>query len=147
MLNAEQISLATRLLWSLQEAAIEIEGLLLTHVRGMPITSTLPNNESTQRLAAIITAMFLLSEHTSEAWGSGESMEVQVRLTRADSPYGSGMRWVSMKPVGDDGVLMAIHTGSARSAQINADLDLAAIYLASVLSGETPVSVPRWHSN
>ena len=80
MLTDEQRSLATRCLWSLQEADISVEGLILTHVRGIALTSTMHQTASTSRLTAVAVAMFLLGEHTSEAWGNGESLEVHVRV-------------------------------------------------------------------
>ncbi|MCA9915501.1 MAG: hypothetical protein KC496_19240, partial [Anaerolineae bacterium] len=60
MADIQQLSLATRCLWSLQEASPMIDGLLLTDVSGLAITSTLSDPDSIQRLAALSAATFLL---------------------------------------------------------------------------------------
>jgi predicted regulator of Ras-like GTPase activity (Roadblock/LC7/MglB family) len=58
LLDQQQMALATQCLWSLQETAPEIEGLLFTHVDGLTLTTTLPGSEKTERLAAVSTALF-----------------------------------------------------------------------------------------
>lgn len=138
-----QTALATRCLWALQEAAMDIEGLLLAHVDGLTLTSTLEGNESTQRLAAIATAMFLLGEQASEAWGRGESTEVTVRLLK-DNTDEREYRFVYMKPVGYQAVLVAVCKSSQYLDAIKAYLNEAAVYLERVLDGQRPTA-PQWN--
>ena len=123
---------------------MEIEGLLLTYVDGLTLTSTFEGNDSTQRLAAASTAMFLLSEQTSAAWGSGESMEVALRLkpTRAKRYP----RYVSLKPVGVHAVLIGVYRINQRVNLINADLNTAAAYLDALMRGENPTMPYAWQS-
>lgn len=142
ILNDEGIALATQCLWSLQEAAPEIEGLLFSHVDGLTLTTTLAGSESTQRLAAVSTALFLLSEHTAEAWGSGEAMEVQLVFTDEKDMR----RYVTIKPVSYRAILTAVHRKTERHALIKTDLDLAATYLLALLAGDTPPLPVNWQS-
>lgn len=138
-----QTALATRCLWALQEAATDVEGLLLAHVDGLTLTSTLDGSESTQRLAAIATAMFLLGEQASEAWGRGESTEVTVRLLKDDAPERE-YRFVYMKPVGYQAVLVAVCKSSHYLDSIKGYLNEAAVYLERVLDGQRPAP-PKWN--
>ncbi|MGB1285303.1 MAG: roadblock/LC7 domain-containing protein [Aggregatilineales bacterium] len=140
-LNEEAMALATQCLWSLQEAAPEIEGLLLTDVDGLTLTATMDGGDSMQRLAAISTTLFLLSEHTAEAWGQGESMEVHVTLSVEGKK-----RLVSVRPVGITALLTGVLVSDSRRELVNADLDLATIYLQAVLAGDTPPLPVRWRS-
>ena len=139
MLSDEQRALVTRCLWSLQEADLSIEGLILTHVRGVAMTSTMHHNASTQRLTAVAVAMFLLGEHTSEAWGNGESLEVHVRVQLdPKKPDTMAMRYVSMRPVGPGAILLAVHSGDKLSINLEADLNTAAAYLEAILDNQPP---------
>lgn len=140
ILNTAGLALATSCLWSLQEAAPEVEALLFTHVDGLTLTATLDGGERTQRLAAVSTALFLLSEHTAEAWGSGEAMEVQMRLTSAAGQ----VRHITIIPVGHSAILTALHSLTPRFGLIKADLELAAIYLKALLAGDTPPLPVNW---
>jgi predicted regulator of Ras-like GTPase activity (Roadblock/LC7/MglB family) len=142
ILDAQGIALATRCLWSLQEAAPEIEALLFTRVDGLTLTSTLDGGDGTQRLAAVSTALFLLGEQAAEVWRSGEAMEVQMVLTRA----GGAVRYVTIKPVGYQAILTAMHSMNARYQFLKADLDLASLYLRSLLAGDTPPPPVNWQS-
>lgn len=142
ILNDTGVALATQCLWSLQEAAPEIEGLLFTHVDGLTITTTLPGSESTQRLAAVATTLFLLGEHTAEAWGSGEALEVQLGFTDKQAVR----RYVTIKPVSYRAILVALHRRTERHALIKGDLDLAATYLLALLVGDMPPLPVNWHS-
>lgn len=142
ILNTQGIALATQCLWSLQEAAPEIEALLFTHVDGLTLTSTLDGGDSTQRLAAVSTALFLLGEHTAEAWRSGEAMEVNMSLTDA----AGSIRHITIKPVGNFAILTAMHTFTPRYMLIKADLDLAGIYLKALMAGDMPPLPVNWQS-
>lgn len=145
MLNPSktQTALATRCLWALQEAATDVEGLLLAHVDGLTLTSTFDGDDSTQRLAAIATAMFLLGEQASEAWGRGESTEVTVRLLK-DNAGEREFRFVYMKPVGYMAVLVAVCKSSRYLDSIKAYLNEAGAYLEQVLEGQRP-EMPQWN--
>lgn len=144
MLTTQSMGLATRCLWSLQEAAPEIEGLLLTHVGGLAVTSTLTGNDSTQRLAAIATTLYLLGERAATALGRGEPQEVTLQLSGDTAD--DGPRFVSLKPVGYAAVLVAVHQLSRRSPLIDADLNLAAQYLARLIAGHTEAPPEAWQS-
>jgi len=144
--DAKKTELATRCLWSLQEAEIDIDGLLLTNVDGLTLTSTLDGSDRTERLAAISTAMFLLGEQTSEAWGSGESMEVFLTLQPEDPNNpddAEDRRHVYMKPVGYHAVLVAICRSESLASPVHRQLNRAAAYLTMVLAGSNP-PLPRW---
>lgn len=142
ILDAQGISLATGCLWSLQEAAPEIEALLFSRVDGLTLTSTLDGSEATERLAAVATALFLLGEQATEVWRRGEAMEVQMCITRASG----AVRYVTIKPVGHQAILTAMHTMNHRYQLIKADLDLAALYLRALLAGDTPPYPVNWQS-
>lgn len=144
MLNSKVIELATQCLWSLQEAAPEIEGLLLSDVDGLTMTSTMDGGNAMQRLSAVSTTLFLLSEHTAEAWGQGESMQVKLNLSAEDGS--KKQRMVSVRPVGHRAVLTAVHITTARQNLIETDLDLAATYIQAVLAGDTPPLPVLWRS-
>lgn len=146
MQNERGTALATQCLWSLQEAATEIEGLLLTHVDGLTWTTTFDGDDSTQRLAAVSTAMFLLGEEASEAWGQGESMEVFLKLSTddRDTDSQSVVRHVLMRPVGYDAILVMVCRVEKLPPEIHEFLDKAEAYLVDVLMGENP-PLPIWH--
>jgi predicted regulator of Ras-like GTPase activity (Roadblock/LC7/MglB family) len=138
-MDALRIELATRCLWSLQEFSLEIEGLMLTNVDGLTVTTTLPGDDSAQRLAAVATTMFLLGEDMTQAWGSGESTELFVKLLDEEEKT----RYVYMVPVGFRAVLVAIVQMKWLAPEVYRDLRKAADYLDSVLDGETP-PMPLW---
>jgi predicted regulator of Ras-like GTPase activity (Roadblock/LC7/MglB family) len=146
MLDEHQTGLLTRCLWSLQEAATSIEGLLLCHVDGLMLTSTLEPDASTERLAATTTAMYLLSEQTSKASKQGASKEVFLKLSEgrprheADVP---AVRYVYMRPVGVDAVLVAICRRDDLPDDFARYLSKAVRYLDMVLDGGTP-TLPYW---
>jgi len=142
MQNEEDTALATQCLWSLQEAIMEIEGLLLTLIDGLTWTTTLQGDESTQRLAAVSTAMFLLGEEASEAWGRGESMEVFLKLSN-DEGEEPIVRHVLMRPVGLEAVLVVVCRTKHLPAQMESILDKATTYLGSLMAGENPAK-PIW---
>lgn len=142
MKNPDDTALATQCLWSLQEAIMEIEGLLLTLIDGLTWTTTLQGDESTQRLAAVSTAMFLLGEEASVAWGGGESMEVFLKLSN-DEGEEPIVRHVLMRPVGLEAVLVVVCRTKHLPAQMEATLDKATHYLSSLMAGENP-STPIW---
>jgi predicted regulator of Ras-like GTPase activity (Roadblock/LC7/MglB family) len=142
MRNEEDTALATQCLWSLQESIMEIEGLLLTLIDGLTWTTTLLGDESTQRLAAVSTAMFLLGEEASEAWGRGESMEVFLKLSN-DEGEEPIVRHVLMRPVGIEAVLVVVCRTKHLPAQMEATLDKATAYLSSLMAGENPAR-PIW---
>ncbi|MCU0512920.1 MAG: hypothetical protein MUE40_10155 [Anaerolineae bacterium] len=142
ILDAQGINLATRCLWSLQEAAPEVEALLFTRVDGLTLTSTLDGGDSTQRLAAVATALFLLGEQAAETMHTGEAMEIQMCITRA----GGAMRYVTLKPVGHQAIFTALHTMNGRYPRLKADFDLAALYLRALLAGDTPPPPVNWQS-
>jgi predicted regulator of Ras-like GTPase activity (Roadblock/LC7/MglB family) len=142
MRNEEDTALATQCLWSLQESIMEIEGLLLTLIDGLTWTTTLLGDESTQRLAAVSTAMFLLGEEASEAWGRGESMEVFLKLSN-DEGEEPIVRHVLMRPVGIEAVLVVVCRTKHLPAHMEAILDKATSYLSSLMAGENPAN-PIW---
>lgn len=138
-----QVALATRCLWSLQEAAPEIEGMILADSSGFTVTSTLPNSERTQRLAALSATLFILSEHAAASWGRGATDTVQLVLRDGDT-YDT--LFVTFKPVGRDAVLVVIHTGmAARAREIAVDLQLVTRYLEAVFTGAQDLPPLRWH--
>ncbi|MGJ3239740.1 MAG: hypothetical protein ACFE0Q_13600 [Anaerolineae bacterium] len=147
--SERRTALATQCLWSLQEAAIEIEGLLLTHVDGLAWTTTLSGDESTQRLAAVSTAMFLLGEEASETWGSGQSKEIFLKLstnhnhTEDDKPI---IRYVLMRAIGYDAILVMVCQSEHLSPRFYQLMSKAEIYLEGVLTGDDP-PLPDWHDN
>lgn len=145
--NERSTALATQCLWSLQEAATEIEGLLLTHLDGLAWTTTLQGDESTQRLAAVSTAMFLLGEEASEAWGRGESREIFLKLSTKDRHSNQRkhpvIRHVLMRPIGYDAILVMVCRVERLPHDIHQLLDKAEDYLEDVLLGEAP-PLPIW---
>lgn len=145
MISGERrTALATQCLWSLQEAAIEIEGLLLTHVDGLTWTTTLQGDESTQRLAAVSTAMFLLGEEASESWGQGESKEVFLKLLMNDDVTAEAViRFVLMRPVGYDAILVMVCRTDKLSQRFYDLMSKAESYLEGVLVGDDP-PMPIW---
>ncbi|QPC85066.1 hypothetical protein G4Y79_12075 [Phototrophicus methaneseepsis] len=146
MFNERQSALATRCLWSLQESNLAIDGILLLHVRGTTLCTTLPQNGSTQRLAAVSTAMFLLGEHTSEAWGNGESLEIQVRIQLSNENNATSMRNVTMKPVGPWAVLLTVHRDLIQQVTLSQDMDQAARFLEAVINEDTLPPL-TWQNN
>lgn len=142
-------SLATQCLWSLQEATTSIEGLLLSRVDGLTLTSTMQGDDSTQRLAAASTAMFLLCERASNSWGQGESTEVHIKLRKelpgGDDFGGRTYNHVFMRPIGYQAVLIAVCNDQSKAGMIHLYLDQAAEYLQAILNNETP-TLPRWDS-
>ena len=148
MIDERRTELLTRCLWSLQEATTAVEGLLLSHVDGLMLTSTFHGNESTQRLAAITTAMFLLSEQASLASQHGESREVFLKLSEgkprheADVP---AVRHVYIRPVGVDAVLVAVCRRDEMPDDFSRYLSKAVRYLDMVMDGGTP-TLPHWTS-
>ena len=142
ILDERRTALATQCLWSLQEATTEIEGLLLTQVDGLAWTTTLQGDDSTQRLAAVSAAMFLLGEEASEAWGSGESMEVYLKLT-SDNKTDSGIRYVVMRPIGYEAVLIAVCSSEKLPVHIRSYLDRTVAYIQAVINGDEP-AFPVW---
>lgn len=141
-LDERRTALATQCLWSLQESSTEIEGLLLAQIDGLAWTTTLEGDDSTQRLAAVSTAMFLLGEEASEAWGSGESMEVYVKLS-PDNVINSDVRYVVMRPIGYEAVLIAVCRTEKLPQHIRASFDKAVSYIQAVIQGDEPV-LPVW---
>lgn len=142
MKNEEDTALATQCLWSLQEAVMEIEGLLLTLIDGLTWTTTLQGDESTQRLAAVSTAMFLLGEEASTAWGRGESMEVFLKLSN-DEGEEPIVRHVLMRPVGIEAVLIVVCRTKHLPDKMAMILDRATAYLSALMDGEHP-DWPLW---
>lgn len=142
--SEKHTALATQCLWSLQEASTEIEGLLLTHVDGLTWTTTFHGDDSTQRLAAVSTALFLLGEEASEAWGHGETREVFLKLATND--HLALNRHVLMRPIGYDAILVIVCRADSVSAQIYEFLNKAEIYLQGVLAGDDP-PLPIWHND
>lgn len=142
-LSERKTALATRCLWALQEAELDLEGSLLTHIDGLTLTSTLTGNDSTQRIAAIAATMFLLGEQASEAWGSGESTELLVTLQPDSSD--NLARHVYMKPVGDSAILIGICKAGRSIHRITNKLERAAVYLDMVLRGSNP-PLPDWNA-
>ena len=146
MIDERRTELLTRCLWSLQEASAAVEGVLLSHVDGLTLTSTLSGDESTQRLAAISTALFLLSEQASLAWKRGESREVFLKLqqgtprSEADRPQ---VRYVYIRPVGYDAILVVVCRRDGMPDEFQRYLNKAVRYLDDVLDGGTP-ALPRW---
>lgn len=138
-MDSLRIELATRCLWSLQEVCLQVEGLMLTSVDGLTLTTTLYGDDQAQRLAAVATTMFLLGEDMTQAWGSGESTELFVKLLDEDQKT----RYVYMIPVGYRAVLVAIVQMKWLAPEVYRDLRKAAEYLDSVLDGETPPA-PHW---
>ncbi len=148
--NERRTALATQCLWSLQEAATQIEGLLLTRVDGLTWTTTLQGDESTQRLAAVATAMFLLGEEASESWGHGESLEVALKLSTDDSEDDEDarpvIRNVLMRPVGYDAILVMVCRVDKLSPDFYDLMDKAEQYLEGILLGEDP-PLPIWYDD
>jgi predicted regulator of Ras-like GTPase activity (Roadblock/LC7/MglB family) len=143
--NERRTALATQCLWSLQEAATEIEALLLTHVDGLAWTTTLQGDESTQRLAAVSTAMFLLGEEASESWGRGESKEVFLKLSTKDRD-GDGfpvVRHVLMRPIGMDAILVMVCRTDKLSQKFYDLMSKAETYLEEVMLDKDP-PLPMW---
>jgi len=143
MPTTEQVAIATRCLWSLQESAPEIEGLILADNSGITLTSTLSGVERTQRLSALSAAFFLLSEHAAKLWGRGATDSVQIVLRDGEQ---QATVYVNFKPVGDTAVLVIIHTGMpSRFREIAIDVQLVANYLEAVFSGGQDLPPLRWH--
>jgi predicted regulator of Ras-like GTPase activity (Roadblock/LC7/MglB family) len=146
MIDERRTELLTRCLWSLQEASAAVEGLLLTHVDGITLTSTMQGDETTQRLAAIASALYLLSEQACLSWKRGASSEVILQLANgkpkheADRPE---VRYVYMRPVGEDGILVVVCRRDDMPDDFQRYLDKAVWYLNAVLDGGTP-NLPRW---
>lgn len=147
ILNSQATAHATRCLWSLQEAAPEIEGLLLTDVSGMTLTATMNGDDSMQRLGAISTTLFLLSEQMAEVWKRGEAQEVKVviRLPKT-SPYAEPALITSLKPVGYAAVLTAVYRLNRRAKLIDRDLNRVVYYLEDLLDGSDAPPPVRWAS-
>ena len=149
MISGERrTALATQCLWSLQEAATEIEGLLLTGIDGLAWTTTLQGDESTQRLAAVSTAMFLLGEEASESWGTGESREVFLKLstTDRDSDEIAVIRYVLMRPIGSEAILIMVCRSDKLTPKFYDLMGKAEIFLEDVMQGEDP-PLPIWHDD
>ena len=149
MISGERgTALATQCLWSLQEAATEIEGLLLTGVDGLTWTTTLQGDESTQRLAAVSTAMFLLGEEASESWGTGESREVFLKLstTDRDGDKVPVIRYVLMRPIGLEAILIMVCRSDKLAPKFYDLMEKAELFLGEVLQGEDP-PLPIWHDD
>lgn len=146
--SEKSTALATQCLWSLQEATIEIEGLLLTHIDGLAWTTTLDGDDSTQRLAAVSTAMFLLGEEASETWGTGQSREVLLKLSTQDREHKSDVdpviRYVLMRPVGLDAILVMVCRTDHLSQRFYDLMNKAEGYLSAVLLGDDP-PLPIWY--
>lgn len=149
MISGERrTALATQCLWSLQEAAIEIEGLLLTGIDGLAWTTTLQGDDSTQRLAAVSTAMFLLGEEASESWGTGESREVFLKLstTDRDSDEIPVIRYVLMRPIGLEAIMIMVCRSDKLSPKFYDLMGKAENFLEEVLQGDDP-PLPIWHDD
>ena len=147
-IDQRRTELLTRCLWSLQESTTAIEGLLLTNVDGLMLTSTFYGDESTQRLAATSTAMYLLSEQTSRASKHGESTEVFLKLsnTKTDNDGEQATsRYVYIRPVGLDAVLVVVCRSDELPENFSRYINKAVRYLDMVLDGDTPL-LPRWTS-
>lgn len=148
--SEHRTALATQCLWSLQEAVIEIEGLLLTHIDGLAWTTTFQGDDSTERLAAVSTAMFLLGEDASELWGQGESEEVLLKLSTKDrnnpNQNEHTIRHVLMRPIGGDAILVMVCRIDVLSSEFYALMSKAERYLEDVLAGEDP-PLPIWHDD
>jgi predicted regulator of Ras-like GTPase activity (Roadblock/LC7/MglB family) len=140
-----QISRATRCLWSLQEFDVGIEGLLLVNIDGLMVTTTMPATDSTQRVAAIATTMFLLGEEASDAWGDGDSTEMVIKLSPEDSEESAG-HYVYMKPVGIDAVLVTVCQSDHLNSTLDANLDKAAQFLQLLRLNANEPS-PRWFAS
>jgi len=140
--DVTQVALATRCLWSLQEAAPEVEGLIVADISGIPITSTLSGAERTQRLSALSAALFLLGEHAAELWGQGATETIQL-VIRDDEDQNT--RYVIFKPIGEQGVLVVVHRAMpSRFSEIEIDVMLVTQYLDALLSGEEDLPPLRW---
>lgn len=146
MIDERRTELLTRCLWSLQEASTAVEGLLLSHVDGLLLTSTFYGDESTQRLAATTTAMYLLSEQVSITSKYGESSEVFLKLSdgkprhEADIP---AVRYVYIRPVGVDAILAVLCRRDEMPEDFSRYLLRAVRYLDMVMDGGTP-TLPHW---
>lgn len=146
MIDERRTELLTRCLWSLQEASAAVEGLLLSHVDGITLTSTLEGDVRTQRLAATATAMFLLSEQASLAWKRGTAIEVFLKLrqgepsSEADRPE---VRHVYIRAVGFDAILVVVCRQAGLPEEFQRYLRRAVRYLDAVMDGDTP-NLPRW---
>lgn len=137
MLSEKQLALATRALWSLQEAAISIDGLLLAQTSGLTITSTMQGDDSTQRIAAVSATLFRLCEFASDLWSRGEAQEISLKLRDNNQ-----LTHIMMLPVGWQAMLMVI--ANQNTAQLWLQLREAAAYLDEVLTGHSPL-IPDWH--
>lgn len=146
--NERRTAQATQCLWSLQEASTQIEGLLLTRIDGLTWTTTLQGDDSTQRLAAVATAMFLLGEEASESWGHGESLEVFLKLSTDDSEDDADIhpviRNVLMRPVGYDAILVMVCRVDKMTPEFYDLMSKAENYLEEILLGEDP-PLPIWY--
>lgn len=140
-MSDQQTARATRCLWSLQEHHTDVVGLLLTHIDGLTLTSTLPGSERTERIAAVATAMFLLGEDASDSWGSGDTMEMVVKISPA--PDEDTGHYVTMKPIGTQAILVAVCRTKLLTGVLDANLDKAVQYIASVVNGNRE-TLPRW---
>lgn len=149
MISGERrTALATQCLWSLQEAATEIEGLLLTGIDGLAWTTTFQGDDSTQRLAAVSTAMFLLGEEASESWGTGESREVMLKLSTddRDSDKIPVVRYVLMRPIGLEAILVMVCRNDKLTPKFYDLMSKAEDFLNDVLKGNAP-PFPIWHDD
>lgn len=125
---------------------MEIEGLLLSGIDGIAWTTTFQGDESTQRLAAVSTAMFLLGEEASESWGTGESREVLLKLS-TDDRDGDEIpvtRYVLMRPVGLDAILIMVCRNDKLTPKFYDLMDKAEAFLNEVLRGNAP-PLPIWY--
>ena len=142
MLNERRIALATGLLWSLQESTTAVEGVLLAHIDGLTLTSTMEGDDSMQRLAALSSTMLLLCEKVSGSWGGGDSVSVTIKLkpdASADSAL-APVRHIYMHPVGQLAVLVTVCRTDSLPQSFHHYLDRASDYLQAMLEGETPSS-------
>ncbi|MGB7341907.1 MAG: hypothetical protein WBC91_23620 [Phototrophicaceae bacterium] len=148
--SEHRTALATQCLWSLQEAVIEIEGLLLTHIEGLTWTTTLRGDDSTERLAAVSTAMFLLGDETNELWGHGESQEVLLKLSTQDRDKNPDnddtIRHVLMRPIGEDAILVMVCRVDHLTDRFYTLMSLAQQYLEDMLLGNDP-PLPIWYDD
>lgn len=142
MFETDQVHLATRCLWALQESVPHIRGLLLATTSGLSLASTLPDHDSTQRLAAMSAALFLLGEHATFAWGRGRALDMRLSLTLVGGD--ARLQSVMLKPIAEYAVLMAIYYFSANQNGLITNLDTAVAYLKALFNDEQELPPLHW---
>ncbi len=142
MFETNQLHLATRCLWALQEAMPDIQGLSLATTSGLSLAATFANRDSAQRLAAMSAALFLLGEHATSAWGRGQALDMRLSLTFIGD--NARLQGVTLRPIAEYAVFMAVYRLSSGQSLLTANLDIATSYLIALLDNNQELPPLRW---